>query len=101
MNKISKNSENKQTCETAVNISVFENVLIGKKDSNGIELKNGDNITIEVCKPNGANKRGVYHKGQIVYENCSFSIKMKRVGEIFDINPLSNYASFCIITLNN
>lgn len=97
----SDTNQAEQLKETAVNSSIFHNALIGKKDSNNIELKNGDNITIEVCKPDGANRNGVYHKGQIVYENCSFSIKIKRNAETFDINPLSNYASYCKITLNN
>lgn len=93
--------QNQPLHKTSVNSSIFNNAFIGKKDSNGIELKNGDNIIIEVCKPDGANRNGVYHKGQIVYKNCSFSIKMKRNEETFDINPLSNYASYCKITLNN
>lgn len=97
----SDTNQAEQLNETAVNSSIFYKALIGKKDSNGIELKNGDNIIIEVCKPDGANRNGVYHKGQIVYENCSFSIKIKRNEETFDINPLSNYASYCKITLNN
>jgi hypothetical protein len=90
-----------QLNKTAVNSSIFNNSFICKKDSNGIELKNGDNIIIEVCKPDGANRNGVYHKGQIIYENSSFSIKIKRNEDTFDINPLSNYASYCKITLKN
>jgi hypothetical protein len=97
----SDTNQAEQLNETAVNNSIFHNISIDKKDSNGIELKNGDNIIIEVCKPDGANRSGVYHKGEIVYENCSFSIKIKRNEETFDINPLSNYASYCKITLNN
>jgi len=74
---------------------------IGKKDSNGIELKNGDNIIIEVCKPDGFNRSGVYHKGVIVYENCAYCLKVERVKDVYNINPICNYSSTCKITKIN
>jgi len=72
----------------------FENILIGRLDSNGIELRNNDDITIEVCKPDGFNRSGVYHKGKIVYDNTSFCILKKDSR----ITPLTNYAHSCKIT---
>lgn len=84
-----------------VSSSIYDNMLIGKKDSNGIELKNGDKITIEVCKPDGFNRNGVYHNGEIVFKDCAFSIKRKRNEGTYDIVPLCHYVSTCKITLNN
>lgn len=75
----------------------FENVLIGKSDINGNELKNGDEITIEVCKPDGFNRGGVYHKGKIIYENMAFCI----LNTESRTTPLTNYASTCGITKTN
>jgi len=77
---------------------MFENELIGKKDSTGIELRNGDNISIEVSKPIGSNLGGVYHVGEIIFNNCAFSLKWKRYDDVFNITPLCNYAPYCKIT---
>ena len=101
MTDISKNTQVPQCVQTDVSSSVYDNMLIGKKDSNGIELKNGDIIIIEVCKPDCFNRNGVYHKGEIVFKDCAFSIKRKRNEGTYDITPLCHYVSTCKITLNN
>ena len=73
----------------------FSNVKIGIKDCNNIDLFNGDIIEIKVAK-------NVIHKGEIIYENGAFSIKVKRNGSgLFMVTPLCNYASYCKITKLN
>jgi hypothetical protein len=75
----------------------FESILIGKLDSNGIELRNNDKIIIEVCKPDGFNRSGVYHEGKIVYENTAFCILNNKLR----ITPLTNYSYNCKVTKTN
>lgn len=75
----------------------FKNVSIGKLDSAGLELKNGDEIIIEVCKPDSFNRAGIYHKGKIVYRDTAFCI---RISELI-FTPLVNYAYNCKITKIN
>ena len=91
---MSTTKKNEQLRQTAVSGGFFDNQFIGKQDSNGIELMNGDKIEIEVCKPDGANRSGVYHKGTIIYKNTAFCI-LKEDGRI---TPITNYAHYCKIT---
>ena len=73
-------------------MKIFNNVEIGKLDSNGISLFNGDTIRVDVCK-------GVSHVGIIIYENMSFCLKSPRNEiDLFNVIPLGNYAPYCKIT---
>lgn len=70
----------------------FQNIKIGIKDCNGLELFNGDTIKINVAKD-------VTHKGIIVYNYGAFCLKRLRCGEdTYDVTPLCNYAIYCKIT---
>jgi len=76
-------------------INTFQNIKIGIKDCNGLELFNGDNITIEVAKE-------VKREGNIIYERGAFCLKHPRLGNsnIYYHTPLINYSHTCEITKN-
>ncbi len=67
---------------------------------NETAFKTGDNIIIEVCKPDGFNAKGVYHKGELIFTDNAFSIKREVSEGNHEITPISYYASYCKITLS-
>ena len=72
--------------------TTFQNAKIGIKDCNGLELFNGDTINIDVAKD-------VKHEGVIVYYYGAFCLKVPRnEKDLFNVTPLTNYASYCKIT---
>lgn len=71
----------------------FINALIGKKDINGIDLKEGDRIDIEICKPSAINRERIYRNGVIVYHDAAFCIKE----ENGQTTPITNFAPACVI----
>ncbi len=77
----------------SLKMKYFKNYFIGIKDSNGVELINGDKIIIEIVKPSALSRAGVYHEGNIVYENGAFCIDTGK-----NVNALFNYAKGCKIT---
>ena len=72
--------------------TTYKNMKIGIKDFNGLELFNGDTITIDVAKD-------VKHEGVIIYDYGAFCLKVPRKEKgLFNITPLRNYALYCKLT---
>lgn len=70
----------------------FNEIKIGIQDKNGLELFNGDVISIKIA-------RGVTDTGVIVYEYGAFSLQVERgVKGVYKTTPLTSYASYCEIT---
>ena len=70
------------------------------KHLNETAFKTGDNIILEVCKPDGFNAKGVYHKGELIFIDNAFSIKRETSKGSHEITPLSCYAAYCKRTLS-
>ena len=71
----------------------FENVMIGKVDINDVQLKEGDKIEIEICKPSAINSERVCRKGIIVYSHKDMAYAIKE--DSGRVTPLCNFAPKC------
>ena len=67
--------------------------MIGKVDINDKQLKEGDKIEIEICKPSAVSHRGVYLKGIIIYSHKDMAYAIKE--DSGRVTPLCNFAPKC------
>ena len=71
----------------------FDNVMIGKVDINDKQLKEGDRIEIEICKPSALNHERVVKKGIIIYSVKDMAYAIKE--DNGRTTPLCNFAPKC------